>query len=92
MDESLCDGDNNSPGSGGAKPKPAMSNSLVVKDKEVARLPAVSPAPTPLTLPDQVQLRLAQLPAVSMPCVRGGQFGVFDCGVGKVEVVGAVRH
>ena len=59
-----------------------MSNSLVIENKEVASLPGVSSTPSPLTLPDKVQLHLAQLPAVSMSCVRGGEFGVFDCGVG----------
>ena len=82
LTQSLCDGNNNFPRGRGQEANPAMSNSLVIEDKKVARLPGVSSTPSPLTLPDQVQLHLAQLPAVSMPCVRGGEFGVFDCGVG----------
>ena len=90
--QSLCDGNNNFPGGRGQEAKSAVGHSPVVEDKEVAGLPGVSPAPPPLTLPDHVQLHLTQLPAVSMPGVGGGEFGVFDGGAGQVEVVGAMGH
>ena len=67
-----------------------MGNGLVVKDKEISRLPGVRPAPPPLRLPDRIQLHLGELPAVSMPGVRGGELWIFYGGVGKVKVVGAV--